>query len=317
MRVEDPLHTGGPGEDPDRTVLIRLLMACIAVGAVFLIFPSLDLWASGLFATADGFPLKRHGVAVFFNDLIEWMALGLFLSGLSGVIYTSLVRGRKWLGQGPRQFWFLLVSLIMAPGIVANLIFKENWGRARPRDVTQFGGDMTFSPPLIMTDQCDSNCSFVSGDASMGFTMLAVALLAPVAGRRTWLILAAAFGAFIGGVRLVQGAHFLSDVIYAGLFVALTIWLMKMIIIDGRWGIAEGVHGFIRARTAPLAPRMGLSHDEGSHVWRADNLGMFAQTPWHQQAWLLLASQPRDLGLEDEGATPPTQNGPDDPSSGP
>ena len=47
---------------------------------------------------------------------------------------------------------YALIGLILGPiigcGIIANLYFKDTWGRARPVHIEEFGGDKIFTPPF-------------------------------------------------------------------------------------------------------------------------------------------------------------------------
>jgi lipid A 4'-phosphatase len=75
---------------------------------------------------------------------------------------------------------------------------------------------------MIPTDQCANNCSFVSGEAAAIFMpFCALGLVVP---RWTLALLAAGTlcGLAAGFVRIAQGAHFFSDVIFAGVFMAMT-----------------------------------------------------------------------------------------------
>lgn len=205
-----------------RQYLTLLVLASLAAAVFFISYSSVDLWVEHQFAnSAQGFPYRFHPVARAFNKLINVLAVLLIVFSLAGLVVTSI--GKKpWLSLWRRQYGFLFTTIILGPGLIANLIFKEHWGRARPRQIIEFGGTQDFTPPLFMTDQCDTNCSFVSGDASMGFALLAVTLILPW-GRKLFVPTALLFGFFIGGIRMVQGAHFLSDVLFAGLFVTTTI----------------------------------------------------------------------------------------------
>jgi len=110
----------------------------------------------------------------------------------------------------------------MGPGILANVVLKDHWGRARPKQVVEFGGAKTFSPPLIPTDQCANNCSFVSGEAAAIFMPFYAAGLVVPQWSATLLAAGTVCGFAAGLVRIAQGAHFLSDVIFAGVFMAMT-----------------------------------------------------------------------------------------------
>jgi lipid A 4'-phosphatase len=146
-------------------------------------------------------------------------------------------RGRpQWLGLGKAHWLFLAACLAAGPGLVANLILKDQWGRARPSQVVEFGGTRAFTPPLLIANQCRRNCSFVSGEASSTFvTLYAAAALLP-----QWSVALVVGGTLVGLatglIRMAQGAHFLSDVIFAGVFMALTVLALRALILRDRRG---------------------------------------------------------------------------------
>ena len=133
----------------------------------------------------------------------------------------SRLRGITWLSLRFSQWLFLAICLAVGPGLIANIVLKDHWGRARPAQIVQYGGEKMFSPPLIPTDQCQKNCSFVSGEASSIFMIFyAAALILPH--RFALLIVIGTLGGMtVGGIRISQGAHFPSDIVFAGLFMAI------------------------------------------------------------------------------------------------
>ena len=70
-----------------------------------------------------------------------------------------------------KEFVGIWLSQILAIGVIVNFILKGLWGRARPEDVIQYGGTQTFTPWFQFSDACMNNCSFVSGDAAVGFSL--------------------------------------------------------------------------------------------------------------------------------------------------
>jgi lipid A 4'-phosphatase len=108
---------------------------------------------------------------------------------------------------------FLLSAVILGPGLLVNMGLKDNWGRPRPRQVMEFGGEKHYEPPLSPGLRCDDCHSFVSGHASIGFCFFGLALLSR---SRKWLWLPAIAGTAIGVTRIAQGGHFLSDVLFSG-----------------------------------------------------------------------------------------------------
>jgi membrane-associated phospholipid phosphatase len=128
----------------------------------------------------------------------------------------------------------MLVTLALAPGVVANLVFKEHWGRPRPIDVTEFGGTEHFRPWWDPRGDCPKNCSFVAGEPSGAFWTLAPAAVVPPQWRALAYGTALTFGAAVGLLRMMAGAHFFSDVAFAGVFSFLVIWLVHGSLY--RWG---------------------------------------------------------------------------------
>lgn len=135
------------------------------------------------------------------------------------VLVIGGVRKGPYRRQG-RVAALLLVVLAIGPGLVVNGILKEHWGRARPRDVTEFGGDRRFTPAFVISDQCERNCSFTAGHPSAGFALAALGYAYSSRRRRRQVIAAATgFGLLVGLARVAAGGHFLSDVLFSGVIV--------------------------------------------------------------------------------------------------
>jgi len=76
-----------------------------------------------------------------------------------------------------KEIVLLWISQIISVLIFVNLILKNFWGRARPNDVVELGGKESFSPWFEIRNACETNCSFVSGDASVGFSIIILYLV--------------------------------------------------------------------------------------------------------------------------------------------
>jgi lipid A 4'-phosphatase len=246
---------------PEKRRILLYLAALVAAGALFLLAPGIDLWASGmLFEPGRGFLLASSWPvrALYFS--VPWIVAAQAV-GIPLILILGWWRGRPIAGLGLKQGVFVLLVLALGPGLAVNTLLKDHWGRARPSQVMEFGGIQTFTPAPLPAAACNRNCSFVSGHAAVGFGLMAYAFLA--ANRRRRRILAAgavAAGAAIGLARMAQGAHFLSDVVFAGLVVG---------------GIAE------------LLAWLLLERDLGGALWRrlAARLGV-ARAGWAVYAML-------------------------------
>lgn len=108
---------------------------------------------------------------------------------------------------------FVGLALLLGPGF-SSWAVKEHTLRARPFDVTEFGGDRTFTPALEQANQCTDNCAFISGHVACGFFLVSLMLIDP---RRRYLWLAAGLlaGALVALARMSVGAHWLSDALWA------------------------------------------------------------------------------------------------------
>jgi len=113
------------------------------------------------------------------------------------------------------------------------VMLKDHWGRPRPIEVTQFGGSDRYVLWWDPRGTCEKNCSFVSGDVAGTFWTLASAALAPPQWRALAYGASLALGTGMGVIRVMQGGHFVSDVIFAGVFMFLLIWIAHGLIY--RW----------------------------------------------------------------------------------
>ena len=204
------------------------------LGLAFFFLPEIDLGFSGLFYTSGkGFVIESRSSAKAL-PFLPWITIA-FVSLSILLFIRRIIAGRRNRQSTAhllsiRRIIFLLLTLFLGPGLLINVILKEQSGRSRPSRVEAFGGDRQFTAAFAATGPCKSNCSFVSGDAAMGYYLLAFLF---VARKRRWAIALAAYtlGTAIGLVRIAQGAHFLSDVIFAGFFTFLIAWILSTLLL--------------------------------------------------------------------------------------
>ena len=190
-----------------KTLTITLLLSI-----VFFLFPSLDITVSGLFFGQDGkFIATESDWFIYFirKMLLPLLALLVFFVPIAAVIKQIYFK-EKILNIPVREWAYLFSCLIIGTGIVVNSIFKNLWGRARPNDTIQFGGQEPFTIPWLNVDYCNTNCSFVSGDVS--FFTLSLALLI-IFNKTSWNTFAYAAILLISLLRIMEGDHFLSDTV--------------------------------------------------------------------------------------------------------
>jgi membrane-associated PAP2 superfamily phosphatase len=208
-----------------RAALITALAIGFVFGLLCAVDPQLDLDLA-----APGFNSSRRLFVVNAQPwvqhtrtaariLIALLALPAFLAIILKLIWPQ----RRMLIEA-RAALFLIAALALGPGLLTNVILKDHWGRPRPIDVQQFGGDYRFEPWWDLRGDCPNNCSFIAGEPSGAFWTLAPAALAPPPLQTAAYGAALAFGIALGAFRMAAGAHFFSDVVFAGVLMYLVIW---------------------------------------------------------------------------------------------
>ncbi len=209
-------------EAPSWSIVWAAACLGLAGAIIFAAIPQIDLGISSLFYQGNGkFLFGRDTTGNVVRELVRWIFILMTVGAVVGFIAVAFA-SRRLFGLGFAAWVYILLTVGIGAGLVANVMFKDQWGRARPSQVMQFGGSKEFTAPLTRTDQCERNCSFVSGEASSIFAIgFAIALLAEVSRRRRLLIAAIAAGGFAGLLRIGGGGHFFSDVFFAGVFMAI------------------------------------------------------------------------------------------------
>jgi lipid A 4'-phosphatase len=208
-----------------------MIKGALSVGAaalvLFLVAPSLDTTIAHIFYDGEHQFIGNRSPAFlasrdFFNAV-------LYLTCTATVIGLFVT----WRSAGPRlvfnKWLFLALCLFVGPLVVTNIGLKDHWGRARPRDVIEFGGEKAFTPVFPPSNQCGHNCSFVSGEASSIYVIFFAAAFLLRRHARKMIALGVIFGSFAGLTRIAQGGHFLSDVVFAGIFMALTVACLQLL----------------------------------------------------------------------------------------
>jgi lipid A 4'-phosphatase len=197
---------------PEAAAVIAL---AVLLTVVFAVTP-LDIAAARIFYRPDGvdhWPLGKH-----WPWSVLYQCAPLITASLLGLGVIALLVGHL----GARENWringaFLLLSVIVGPGLIINAVLKDHWDRPRPRDVVQFGGVMQYTPAPL---RGEGGGSFPCGHCSVGFLYAIgwwVWRRRHPAWARTSLTFGLALGFALGLARMAAGGHFLSDVIWSAL----------------------------------------------------------------------------------------------------
>jgi lipid A 4'-phosphatase len=196
--------------------LLAMGIIAVVLGAVFAAYPQIDIEvASRFFDYKTGkFPLAHSDDWLEIRQILNWVPY-LFMAPAVFALLRKIWFPNSRMLIAPSVVFFLIGTVLAGPALTSNLILKENWGRPRPNHVTQFSGSAKFQPWWRPGGDCPRNCSFVSGEASQAYWLIAPAMLAPPQVRVVAMGAAVAFGTAVGGLRVVFGRHFVSDVVFA------------------------------------------------------------------------------------------------------
>lgn len=178
-----------------------------------------------------------------YSDGRLWQFLyhyGNFLPNLCGISFAILLIADLFI-KGPSLFskenkkrmLLALLLFLLAPGLITQTL-KVTWGRPRPVETKVFGGTYEFRTPFepnfdLAGSKSDGN-SFPSGHAANAFYMIFPFY---VAKRRKAFILGSLgllFGVLMSTTRMIQGGHFLSDVVTSLFIVYITAEALKLIL---------------------------------------------------------------------------------------
>ncbi len=209
----------------NRTGLAIALGVAAVIGVLFGVDARRDIDVSAMFYDPQRhlFVVNAQPWAMHAREGARWLTTVIFAPACLAFVGKLVMPKRRML-VGVRAALFLIVTMALGPGILANVILKDHWGRARPIDVTELGGSGRFTAWWDPRGDCPNNCSFIAGEPSGAFWTLAPAALAPPQWRLLAFSGALAFGGALGLLRIAGGGHFFTDVVFAGVFLYLLIW---------------------------------------------------------------------------------------------
>jgi lipid A 4'-phosphatase len=218
----------------NRIALAVALGIAVSAGGAFAVDPQLDIKIASLFydPATRSFAASGWDWVVHARDAAGWLITFLVAPAFFAV-FGKLVMPRQRMLIPGRAALFLIGTLTLGPFLLANVILKDHWARMRPVDISEFGGSERFTPWWDPRGPCPDNCSFIAGEPSGAFWTLAPAALAPPQWRPLAYAAALIFGVAMGVLRMASGAHFFSDVAFAGVFMFLVVWTLHGLIY--RW----------------------------------------------------------------------------------
>lgn len=212
-------------------------MTAVLVTVLFWL-TNLDIAVSRLFFDRTTATFDESSFWLFIHNYMNLLPIAIFL--VSIIVLCGKLFVEKLCIYRKKALLCILV-MVIGPGLIVNGVFKANWGRPRPREIQQFGGTESFVPVLMIGPRKPCNEekldllgeiltvvgierqrheSFPSGHTALAFYMIVLYLVFyQNKMRRSLLVLGGIYGLIMGMSRIATGHHFLSDVIWSGIIV--------------------------------------------------------------------------------------------------
>lgn len=215
--------------------MLKLVIFCAAFifsSVVFYFFPSIDLKVSAMFFNADlgGFYLTKNPVVKLLHDFVPILSVLTALT-VGFIALNKFKKNKSWdLNNYKREIYFILVCALGA-GLIIHNVVKDTFNRPRPNMIMEFGGAKNFETAFVISEDCNGCQSFVSGHSAAGFMFFAVAFLFKSRKKHNYgVLLGLGLGSIFGAVRIMEGGHFLSDVVFAGFLMYMVAYALAKII---------------------------------------------------------------------------------------
>lgn len=205
-----------------------LYIPLLILAVSFALSPYVDIRMENLFFN----PETKHFT---FNHLTAFIfKRGIHPAQLVGIC-SLVVFGLSYLIKSWKQWrkpaLMLILTMGIGAGFITHTLLKDHWGRPRPRQIIEFGGNQAFRTPYQPNffHQPEPSKSFPSGHCTMGFFFFSFYFLGKRY-ERPWisylgLFLAIVLGTALAFTRMAQGGHFLTDTIAAGVIMWLTAYV--------------------------------------------------------------------------------------------
>ncbi|MDO8454326.1 MAG: PAP2 family protein, partial [Sulfurimonas sp.] len=98
----------------------------LASSLLFIFFPQIDLYISGLFYDGKGFPANGTWMEGILYYSVQPLIIAFALSTLALFAYNFFTK-KSVLNVNAKVVLYLLLVLGVAPGLIVNVTLKDNW----------------------------------------------------------------------------------------------------------------------------------------------------------------------------------------------
>ncbi len=208
-------------------ILVTSFAIAIGIVSFFNVYAELDVYISSIFYNdEDGFFLKDN-ILIWLGGKAPPVISGILSLLIASKAITIHLKTKSFALRHYHFIIFLSLSCIIGPGIMVHHVFKDSFNRPRPRQIAVFGGEDVFQSPIFGSIKTGRHFSFPSGHAAVGYMFCAFGFIDGSRRNVIWGLSIIA-GLLFGFVRVVQGAHFLSDVLFSGPLIFFTTTVIYM-----------------------------------------------------------------------------------------
>ncbi len=205
------------------TTTLVIPVICLAFATVMFRYTDLDVTISNLVYLPER--TFNQGESNLWSLLYDYGHIPAIVIGVVGLLVFLVGWITPKLACFRKISVFFVLFLIVGPGLIVNELLKEHWGRPRPVQVLDFDGKQQFLS-VWSKGVAGEGASFPSGHAAIGFYLCAPFFVLWADGRKHWALMVLAlgmgYGLLMGLGRIIQGAHFASDVLWSAGFIYLT-----------------------------------------------------------------------------------------------
>lgn len=209
-------------------MLLGLQIVLLVAVSIVIAELDLDRIIAGRFYSADkGWFLTRKPL---WSWLHQYGTIPGLVMTLAALIGWGAGRFVPTLAPLRRPCMVVALTSIIAAGLLVNAVFKQYWGRPRPDQTIEFGGQWHYRH-ILPPGTPGKGASFPCGHCTMGFVFLSMAAFH----RRNKLLayggigVGIVLGTMLSAARMVQGAHFLSDTLWSLGFITMTATVLCML----------------------------------------------------------------------------------------
>lgn len=207
------INSPGPAAPALRWLPAVQLAFLLGLTVLFTLFDWDRRIAALFYRDGQGWYLGDQPLWAWLHDYGTIPGLVLTLAALMTWLAGFYVRRLKpW----RRPCLIVVLTTLLAAGLLVNAVLKQYWGRPRPGQTTEFGGNWEYRP-VFPPGPPGKGASFPCGHCTMGFVFVSLAAFRRQYGPLAFggVAVGVGLGALLSAARMVQGAHFLSDAIWS------------------------------------------------------------------------------------------------------